>query len=148
ENATGLSSGWIYYDDIEGNDDSDGKSKTFTYPYSHPAPIPNFTFVPENPRPNQQIYFYDSSLCFDKQFRNFACGELKPNKCVDNKCYTWNFGDGTITNTIGSVYYSYSNPNTYVVNLQVCDDFGCCGAEASVPVKSAGFQKWKEISPF
>ncbi len=148
EKTTGLSSGWIYYDDIDGSDDLDGNSKTYTYPYSHPAPIPSFVPIPEIARPNQQIYFYDSSVCFDNNLNSFYCDQLIPSNCIDGKCYTWNFGDLSTSNTIGSVYHSYADPNTYYASLQVCDDFACCDITEDVSVKKAGFQLWKEISPF
>ena len=75
-------------------------------------PIASFTYSPESPVVNQTIIF-NASSSYDPD----------PGGYIVN--YTWDFGDGNITNTTGSIItHSYASVGDYIVNLTVTDNDG------------------------
>ncbi|RLF94395.1 hypothetical protein DRN52_05185, partial [Thermococci archaeon] len=73
-------------------------------------PIANFTYSPQNPFVDQKITF-NASLSYD------------PDGSIVS--YTWDFGDGNVTNTTEEkIKHSYSESGSYKVTLTVKDDEG------------------------
>jgi len=104
-----LSHGWWYRIEVAAIDEAgnSGSSSVTVYISENQSPIASFTYSPENPPVNQTITFNASLSSDDGIITN----------------YTWNFGDGNITNTADPIItHSYTLAGDYTVNLTVTDN--------------------------
>jgi len=81
-------------------------------------PVASFTYSPDNPVVNETITFNASS-------------SYDPDANITN--YTWDFGDGNITNTTEKIItHSYASAGTYIVNLTVTDNDGATNSTSKL----------------
>jgi len=128
--STGLDSGWV-----------DGTPLTTAI---HPYPATEFTNLPRNPQPEEEVNFLDLSLCYGLPGGDpFQCQTM-------GIPYVWDFGDNQTDSTAGNVEHTYSVQGNYNVKLDVCDqDDLCCRAIHTVTVKiPSNNPKSREIWPF
>ncbi len=135
--VTGLDSGWV-----NGNG--------FTVD-GHPAPYPEFVVRARSSdlNPGNFVYFGDRSICYDNSGPR-SCVR-NDSECYGGHCYTWQFGDGSNSNTLGYAVHTYRASNTtpgYWVSLNVCDEITCCSKGHLVPIGGNDLPNWKEVSPF
>jgi len=139
-------SGWVYYNGNGNGGTTNPALKTkYKYEYLHPAPKPDFTYSPENPRVNSSVSF-DPSLttCYNNSGAGINCNR-----------YLWSFGDDSSadTNIETSVSNTYADAKKYTVRLWAYDEVSRCYKDKDITVSPAGggsqgLPKWKEISPF
>ena len=159
-----ISYGHTYYWRVKVWDQNDRSSSWVPGPdsfetYPHPFPSPEFTFSGPTAgassstasllavvEPNAPVSFSDNSVCYDIDETSYLC------KTNLDTTYTWTFGDDQSNHTRGNTTHTYITPGTYTVNLNVCDDVGCCNFEEDVEVGDApvnpGNPLWREINPF
>jgi len=96
--------------------------ETYTLEIGKPGgrPVANFTYTPPTPTVNQSITF-DASNSHD------------PDPDGGIIAYTWDFGDGNITETTETtINHSYLIAGYYLVNLTVTDNDGAMGSTSKV----------------
>ena len=145
---TGLNSDWVEYDDPS-DPDNDGDRRTFTKA-PHAFPDPEFSFIPVNPVPGEDVSFIDLSICYDNNNNPYPCKDDPAPTHPWLNLYLWEFGDGSTSTTKGNVSHPYDDTGIYIVKLKITDDLGPCDVEDNVPVtvSGGGLFEWKEISPF
>lgn len=84
-------------------------------PAANAAPVPSFTFSPNNPKINEPVSFDASESTDDGTIVTYA----------------WEFGDGTPLTNGTTAQHVFKTPGTYTVTLWVTDDKGLV---ASLPV--------------
>jgi hypothetical protein len=148
ENVTWLYSQWTYYNGAGGTTNSASKT-TYQYSFAHPAPAVYYVISPSQPKPNDQVYFQDLSICYNGSLNSYYC------QSGASTTYSWNYGDGSaVSHTKADVTHTYtqSKPAGYQTSLSI-DDGGPypCTFNLPIPVQtqqSQNLPKWKEISPF
>lgn len=109
---------------------------------SHAWPIPDFSFLPQNPVLNETVVFTDASNCY-----------LSPGN-IEGYCsttagtvYLWSFGNGQTSPRKGYATTSYNSNEDKTVSLKITDLVGACTTTKIVSVGSS-LPEYREIPPF
>jgi len=131
--SKGANSGWV----------NNGSFTTQPHHY----PLPDFTWQPQSPFPEEQVQFTDESKCYDDVITGNEC-------TMPNDSFYWDFdldnkgGVVPLNSILENPTAVFSEPGTWKVKLEVTDSHGYKCPVTKTIRASLPLPRWKEIRPW